>query len=316
MSRPASASPATRSSAAGVSPSTIGVDQRRDVGVIGEPGGLAHVVGRETPVGEGEHLVEDRLGVSHAAVGQSRDEGQGVVIGLGSLCGDDAAQLGDDGRIGQPAKVVALRAADDRGRHLVGIGRGQDEDDVVGGLLDQLQQRVEGVRAEHVNLVDDVDPAAELGRRGQRPHHELAGVLDRAMAGGVDLDNVERASVPDRDACGAGVTRVAVGAEVGAVDRLGEDSGRRRLARPARADEQVGVRQPIAADGTLERGDDRVLADQLGESLRAEAPVQCAMRCGRRRGLDIGNGLGCGHEEGYRTPIRTPPSAGGGWGLE
>ena len=100
----------------------------------------------EPVVGEGQHLVEQRLGVAHAAIGQAGDERQRLGVGLGAFGGDDAGQLADDGRIGDAAEVEALGAADDGGRHLVRVGRGQDEDDVVGRLLDQLEQRVEGVR--------------------------------------------------------------------------------------------------------------------------------------------------------------------------
>ena len=157
------------------------------------------------------------------------------------------ASFADD-RIGRQApEVEALRAADDGRQHLVGVGGGQDEDDVVGRLLDELEQRVERVGAQHVDLVDDVDPLAQLRRRGERPHHQVAGVLDQAVAGGVDLDHVQRPSLADRDAGRARVAWLAVGAPVRAVDRLGQDARRRGLPGPPRPDEQVGVRDPSVA---------------------------------------------------------------------
>ena len=178
------------------------------------------------------------------------------------------------------AEVEALGAADDGGRHLVRVGGGEDEDDVVGRLLDHLQQRVEGVRAEHVDLVDDVDPPAQLGRRGQRPHHQLAGVLDQAVAGGVDLDDVHGAPLADRHAGRAGVARLAVVAAVGAVDGLGQDAGGGGLAGAARPDEQVGVGGPVGGHGAAQGGDDRVLAEHLGEALRPPAAVERPMLVG------------------------------------
>ena len=74
-------------------------------------------------------------------------------------------------------------------------------------------------------------------------------------------------------------------AEVGAVDGLGEDPRQRRLAGPARPDEQDGVADPVGADGVAERLDDRFLADDLGEGLGAPASVEGLVRDGRGHDL-------------------------------
>ena len=199
---------------------------------------------------------------------------------LGAFRGDDAGQLADD-RIGRDAaEVEALRAADDGDRHLFRVGRGQDEDDVVGRLLHHLQQRVEGVRAEHVDLVDDVDPPSQLGRRGERPHHQLAGILYQAVAGGVYLDHVHGATLTHRHAGRAGVAWLAILAAVGAVDGLGQDPGGGGLAGAARPDEQIGVRGAVGGHRPAQGGDDRVLAEHLGETLRPPAAVERPMLVG------------------------------------
>src|SRR5581483_5265740 len=128
---------------------------------------------------------------------------------------------------------------DGRG-HLVRVGRGEDEDDVRGRLLEGLQERVERRLREHVDLVDEVD----LVRRAAGRRHvvrvvaELADVVDAAVARGVELDQVERASLGDGPARGALVTRFAgalrrVRRVALAVDRLREQASRGRLARAA-----------------------------------------------------------------------------------
>ena len=273
----------------------VGVDEGADRRIIGEADRLADVGLGQATVGIGEDLVEQRLGVAHATVGKAGDEGQRVVIGLGALGLDDPSQLADDRRLRQAAEVVALGAADDRGRHLVGIGRGQDEDDVVRRLLDELEQRVEGVRAQHVDLVDDVDPLAELRGRRQRAHDEVAGVLDGAMRRRIDLDDVERPPLADGRAGRAGVARLAVGAEVRAVDRLGQDARGRGLAGSARPDEEVGVGQAVAAHRAAQGDDDRVLPDELREALGTEATVERGVLAGDRGEVGVGRRLGCGH---------------------
>ena len=60
-------------------------------------------------------------------------------------------------------------------------------------LLDELEQRVEALLRDHVGLVDDVDLVAGRRRRVERPLAQVAGVVDSAVAGRVDLDDVEAA---------------------------------------------------------------------------------------------------------------------------
>ena len=59
-----------------------------------------------------------------------------------------------------------------------------------------------------------------------------------------------------------------------AVERAGEDLRHRGLAGAARADEQVGVVDPVALDRVAQRAHDVLLADDLVEGLRAVAAVE------------------------------------------
>ena len=76
---------------------------------------------------------------------------------------------------------------------------------------------------------------------------------------------------------------------VHAVQAGGEDLRHRGLAGAARADEQVGVVDPVARDGVGQRAHDVLLADHLGEGPRAVAAVE--------RGA-------CGHGSPESTPTR------------
>ena len=64
------------------------------------------------------------------------------------------------------------------------------------------------------------------------------------------------------------------GRPVLAVQAGGEDLRHRRLARPARADEQVGVVDLALLDGVAQRAHDVLLADHVGEGARAVAAVE------------------------------------------
>ena len=198
--------------------------------------------------------------------------------------GQDARQLALDLGDRQASDVVALEARQDRRREERRLGRGEHEDDEIGRLLDRLEERVPGVLGDLVRLVEDVDLAPELAGRVRQALAQVADVVDAAVAGGVDLDQVEGRALPDRDARRAGVARVAV-LEVRAVDGLGQDPGERGLARPARPDEQDGVADPIGSDGVAQRLDDGFLADDLAEGLGTPAAVESLVRDGRRHDL-------------------------------
>src|SRR6478672_641752 len=128
-----------------------------------------------------------------------------------------------------------------------------------------------------MRLVEDVDLAPQIGRGVLDPFAEIPDVANAPVAGGVDLDEVEGPTLADRDTRLAGVARVAV-LEVRAVERLGEDPGKRRLARPARPDKEDRVRDAIRSDGIPEGLDDSGLADDLGEGLRPPAAVERLVR--------------------------------------
>ena len=58
-----------------------------------------------------------------------------------------------------------MGARADGGQHLLRLGGGEDEDEVLGWFLDDLEQGVESRVAHHVRLVDDEHPIAGLRRR-------------------------------------------------------------------------------------------------------------------------------------------------------
>ena len=199
---------------------------------------------------------------------------------VAAVGGEDPGELALDLGDGQAPDVEALEARQDRRREARRLGRGEHEDDEVGRLLERLQQRVPGVLGDLVRLVEDVDLAPELAGRIRQALAQVADVVDAAVAGGVDLDEVERRALADRDARRAAVAGVAV-LEVRAVDRLGEDPGERGLAGAARPDEQDRVADPVGPDGVAQRLDDGFLADDLAERLGAPAAIEGLVRDGR-----------------------------------
>ena len=261
---------------------TGAVDRRERVDHLVEQvvGGVAEQVGGDVvrhAVGAGatQQLVEDGEGVTRRPGAGADHEGQRGGVDLDALL---LAQPGEvvreRARRDQPERVVVRPRADGRD-DLLGLGGGEDELQVLGRLLDQLEQGVEALRADHVRLVDDVDLEPAAHRREERPLAQVTSVVDTTVAGRVDLDHVDRA--------GASTSQVAAGlalaARVGdgrllAVQRARQDPGAGRLAAPAGTGEQVGVVDPVVRERCPQRLGDVVLPDHLGERLRPVAAVE------------------------------------------
>ena len=105
------------------------------------------------------------------------------------------------------AEVLAARA--DGLRNVLGLGGRHHEDDVVGRLFESLQQRVEGGVGDLVGFVENVDLVAVARRTIARGLAQFANLVDAAVGGGVDLDDVD------------GIARANLGAGVANSARLG-----------------------------------------------------------------------------------------------
>ena len=210
----------------------------------------------------------------------------------------------------EAAEVEALAAGDDGGQDPVRFRGAEDEVGPRRGLLQRLEERVEGEVREHVDLVDDVHLGAALRRPGAEDTLlQVADVVDAPVAGGVHLDEVQSTALVHVEAEGAGVVGVAVmglaegGVEAPAVEGLGKDAGGRRLAGAARPAEEVGVGDATLFDGLAQRLHHGILAGNVRKALRTPLPVEDLLRHGaptlpyrRRRG------------PGRRPAARTSPA--------
>ncbi len=168
-----------------------------------------------------------------------------------------------------------MRPGPDGPDDLLGLGRREDELEVLRGLLDHLQQGVEARRGDHVGLVDDVDLVAAGGRPEEGLLPQVARIVDTTVRGGVDLDDVDRPrpvarQVPAGLALAAGVGR----GTLLTVQAPGEDARAGGLATAAGPAEQVRVIDPVVPQGLHQRDSDMLLPDDLGERLGAIAAVQ------------------------------------------
>ena len=196
----------------------------------------------------------------------------------GELLGRDAAQ------------VEALAARQHRDRHLVHLGRREQELHMLRRLLKSLQQRIESVLGKHVDFVDDVDLVARADRGVANRLDDLADVVDAGVRGGVHLDHVDVPALGDRPARLAHAARVdrrpALPVRPDAVERLGDQPRGRGLADPAHAGEQEGMGDPPARDGVGRASS----PSRPGRSARQRS---AAGICGRARGTARPQRRGC-----------------------
>ena len=233
--------------------------------------GLHDCVDGIEPIGHsagGRDLVESRKGVA-SGTGSPMD---GVVDGIiayfqPGLLNHPASVVGQHVAVDE-VELQVLGAAADGGHHLVGLGGAQHENHVVGGLLERFEEGVLRSSGEHVDLVEDI----HLGFTGgahRHPGDEVANIVHLVVGGGVELDEVVGGVIGDVLTGLALAARLAVAAQIGAVEGLGQYTGRAGLARAPGTAEQIGMADPALLDRVLEGENDGLLPPQLGKASRA-----------------------------------------------
>lgn len=155
----------------------------------------------------------------------------------------DPSELGFERFKGDPVEVEPLAAADDSGEDFVRLGRCEKKLHIGRRLFEGLQEGVERLLSEHVHFVDDVDLIVAGGRGISDRLVDLADIVDPAVRGAIDFEDVERAACVDIEAGRAGVAWFAIRGEVVAIKRFGKDAGEGGLSRSAAAAEKIGVGQ-------------------------------------------------------------------------
>ena len=161
------------------------------------------------------------------------------------------------------------------------LGRREDEDDARWRLLENLEQCVPRLARQHVRFIDDVDLETIFSRR--RVHcalTELAGVIDAAIRGCINFDDVETGgAAPDTLAGNALSTGLAILPLVLAVQRHRENAGERRLADTAGSAKEVAVRDPASGDGAAQRVGHVRLDGYVSEGLWSVFAGECERHC-------------------------------------
>ena len=232
---------------------------------------LAHL--RSGDWAAGGHLFQERQRVTQRSVRVTRDQSQCLRLDLYPLRFGYVGDVLGDGLVGDGTESEMLAAGDDGRRQLVRLGRRQHEDDVRRRFLQRLEQCVESRLGEHVRLVYRVDLVAGLSWLEANPLLQFPHIVHAGVGGSVDLDQVHQPSLVDRPADSTLVAGPPV-LRSQTIDRLGQQTGARRLPRPPRAGEEVGVDHPVVPQRIAQRLDDVILAYYFVEGLGTPLAVQ------------------------------------------
>ena len=134
-----------------------------------------------------------------------------------------------------------------------------------------LEKRIESLGRQHVHFIDNVDLVASPTGTDVDVVAQIANIVDATVTGSVHLQHVDVAAIGDSQAdvaCVAGF----FSRPLNTIQGLGEDSSGRSLADAAGTRKQVGVPDTILPNGIRQSLGNLVLANQLGEELRAVPP--------------------------------------------
>ena len=186
-----------------------GLDAADRMAAIDRAEHLAHARFLDPAAAVGDRLVGERLGIAHRAARRARDQLQRARLGGDVLGREDRGEMLGDRRRRHRPQVELEAAREHRRRHLLRIGRGEDELEVVGRLLERLQHRVEGVAREHVHFVDQVDLEAADDRLVDRLVEQARDLLDAPVRRRIELDEIDEAAGVDVAARRAHAARAA-----------------------------------------------------------------------------------------------------------
>ena len=245
-----------------------GVEQLVDKAHVHRAQHAAHAGLGDAAGTEGDGLVGEAEGVTHAAVRGAAEQPQGWLLEADHLCLQHLSQMAGDLLRHHVFQVELQAARQHRGRQFLRVRGREQEFHMRWRLFQSFQQRVETAVGQHVHLVDQVHLVARAGGRVLHVLQQVAGVLDLGAGGGVDFQQVHAAALGDFGAGAAGAA--GFGADAGfTVEAFGENPRDSGLADAAGAGKQVGMVQAVVVQGVDERLQHVFLADHFTETARA-----------------------------------------------
>ena len=214
-----------------------------------------------------QQLVSQTQGISHAATRATRNLFDNAVLRVNPFTLEHRRQSCRNRGLRERRQLEHLHARQHRLQHLLRIGGREEKLHMRRRLFQRLEERVEGALRQHVDFVDDPHLVARTHRRVGDLLLEVAHIVDRGVRSGIDLDHIHFTASLDPQATFALQARLNRGTAL-AVQRLGKDARRGRLARSARTTEQVRVANAPFVNGALEHLRHRLLTHHVRKGAR------------------------------------------------
>ncbi len=122
-----------------------------------------------------------------------------------------------------------------------------------------------------MHLIDNINLEASVSRLVPDVFDDLTNFIDTPIGGPINFQNIDRAALGDLLALGAFIARLGSRSPF-AVERFGQDPGRRSFAHAAHAGKEIRVRDTVRADGILQSAGYVLLPGDIGKILRAPFP--------------------------------------------
>ena len=234
---------------------------------------MAHGVFLQLAPTKSDGLIGERERIAHGAARAPGNQSQSANLGGHALGLQNLLQVLQD-RVWRHGPQVELQTAREHGhRHFLWVGGGQDEFQVLGGLLQGLEHGVERMPGEHVNLVDHEDLKTALHGLVDRLLEQGLHLIHPAVGGRIEFGVVHKAPGVD---VGAGLAHatglgrdVTMAVSTQTVERFGQDTRDGGLAHTAGAGEQIGVVQALGGQRIGQSLYHVTLPHHFGEVARA-----------------------------------------------
>ena len=233
---------------AGAVPFDQGIHNLFDVPLVNGAEHVADIRCRQLLVTKRDGLVGQAERIPHTAVRRPGQQPQGRLLERNAFGSEHMGQMTGNVLRRHALQVELQTPGQNRHRQLLGIGRRQQEFDVIGRLLKGFEERVERLIGEHVHLVNEVHLVTTAGGRVLNVVRQLPHIIDARSGGCIDLDQIDE--TPFLDFLTAGALAAGMRGDAGlTVEATGEQPADGGFTNPTGTGEQIGVVQSLVFEG-------------------------------------------------------------------
>ena len=214
-----------------------------------------------------KHLLQQRLGIAHAAISLAPDQRQSTVGDAKAFTSRDLSQAFDDFPQTDSAKIITLASRKNRFRQTMRFGCRENKLYRRRRLFQCFEQCIKGVFGDLMHFIDDVNFKATFSRLIADIFDDLTNFIDAPIRRAIDLKNVYRDALGNLLAMRAMVTG-SRRRPLLTVQCLCENPCCRGFSDTAHPGKEIGMGDAIRPYGVLQRAGNGLLAGNIRKTLR------------------------------------------------